>query len=160
MKSDKPMTLCINIHKAYTARILKCTPPVLYLRPTLYLHGTNFITEPAHGLQGGIVITDFPLASNKVLFLKDGNLRLLMILQSRKLKFSTRVTVIPEFLNCHYFLRLKLIFWFIKKKSAWLVTKDLGNTGIIRKTCLIQFQYVQITDKIFGNNDRPPMKRI
>lgn len=52
----------------------------LHLRPTLYLHGTNFVAEPAHGLQGGVVIRELPLASDKVFFLKDGNLRLLMIL--------------------------------------------------------------------------------
>lgn len=52
----------------------------MHLRSTLYLHGTNFVVEPTHGLQGGVVITDFPLSSNKVFFLKDGNLRLLMIL--------------------------------------------------------------------------------
>lgn len=77
------MTVNVLIFTRLTpARVtLKCVPTLfLHLRPTWYLHGTNFIVEPAHGLQGGVVITDLPLASDKVSFLKDGNLRLLKIL--------------------------------------------------------------------------------
>lgn len=82
MKSD----FAVLMFTGFTPEVvtLKCTSTVsLHLRPTLYLHGTNFIVEPAHGLQGGVVITDLPLASNEVFFLKDGNLRLLVILYSR-----------------------------------------------------------------------------
>lgn len=77
------MTVDVLIFTRFTPTrvILKCAPTLfLHLRPALYLHGTNFVVEPTHGLQRGVVITDLPLASNKVFFFKDGNLGLLMIL--------------------------------------------------------------------------------
>lgn len=104
---------------------LKCIPTLfLYLRPTLYLHGADFVVEPTHGLQGGVVIRDLPLASNKVFLLKDGHLRLLMILQFRncfKMFSTSAMAIIHVFQNWNTFLdytRKHMIIYFKKIKAT------------------------------------------
>lgn len=44
---------------------------VLYLRAALHVHGANLGQDPAHGLQGGVVIRQLHTAAHEVLLLED-----------------------------------------------------------------------------------------
>lgn len=56
------------------------------LRATLNLHGSNFVVKPAHGLQGGVIITHLELTSHHVLHLKDDHAGVLVVLCKREKK--------------------------------------------------------------------------
>lgn len=44
---------------------------MLYLRAALHVHGANLGQDPAHGLQGGVVIRQLHTAAHEVLLLED-----------------------------------------------------------------------------------------
>lgn len=54
------------------------------LRSTLHMHGPHLRHAPAHGLEGGVVITQLSTATQEVLLLKDGHTATLMRLGEMK----------------------------------------------------------------------------
>ena len=44
------------------------------------MEGAHFIAIPAHGLEGGVVITQLAFPAQKVLLLEDGQPRVTMVL--------------------------------------------------------------------------------
>lgn len=44
------------------------------------MEGAHFIAIPAHGLEGGVVITQLAFPAQKVLLLEDGQPRVAMVL--------------------------------------------------------------------------------
>lgn len=65
---------------------MRCSQSVCYLRATLDLHGSDLVVHPAHGLQGGVVITQLELTTVHVLHLEDGHAGILVILWKKKKK--------------------------------------------------------------------------
>lgn len=55
--------------------------PCIHLRPRVDMEGAHFIAIPAHGLEGGVVITQLSFLAQEVLLLKDGQPRLAVVLQ-------------------------------------------------------------------------------
>lgn len=53
------------------------------LRSTLNMHGSNLLVQPAHGLQGRVVVRQLKLAAHHVLQLVDGHAGLLVVLYEK-----------------------------------------------------------------------------
>lgn len=58
--------------------------PWMHLRPRLDAEGAHFIATPAHGLEGGRVITQLSFPAQEVLLLEDSQPRVTVVLQHRE----------------------------------------------------------------------------
>ena len=59
------------------------SPASIHLRPRVDVEGAHFIAIPAHGLEGGVVITELSFPAQEVLLLEDGQPGVTVVLQAQ-----------------------------------------------------------------------------